>query len=154
MSDTFALADLIKHEPPMRLIDELLAVADTKGRCRLTVGADNLFYNDRLNGLPAHVGIELMAQSIAAVAGARHTRQGDDIKLGFLLGTRKYRCDIHCFALGETYDIEVEEIHAEESGLSVFECHILQADTVVAEARLNVYQPPDEQAFIEENYGD
>lgn len=148
------LAELIKHEPPMRLIDELLSVADTKGRCRLTVSADNLFYNDRLNGLPAHVGIELMAQSIAAVAGARHTSQGDDIKLGFLLGTRKYRCDIECFGLGETYDIGVEEIHAEESGLSVFECHIVQADRVVAEARLNVYQPPDEQAFIEDNYGD
>ena len=69
----------------MKLIDELISVDDTKGRCRLTVTEDNLFYNDTLKGLPAHVGIELMAQSIAAVAGNRHKSQGDDIKLGFLL---------------------------------------------------------------------
>ena len=151
---TYTLNELIKHQPPMQLINELLAVADTKGRCRLTVTEDNLFYNDRLKGLPAHVGIELMAQSIAAVAGNRHKSQGDDIKLGFLLGTRKYSCDIACFGVGQSYDVEVEEIHAEESGLSVFECSISQQDTVVAKARLNVYQPPDEKAFIEENYGD
>ena len=32
----------------MKLIDELISVDDTKGRCRLTVTEDNLFYNDVL----------------------------------------------------------------------------------------------------------
>jgi len=49
--------------------------------------------------------------------------------------------------------IFVEELHVESSGLSVFECDIRHNDRVVAQARLNVYQPPDETAFIEENYG-
>lgn len=151
---TYTLNDLIKHQAPMKLIDELVSVDDTKGRCRLTVTEDNLFYNTELTGLPAYVGIELMAQSIAAVAGCRHKSVGDDIKLGFLLGTRKYICDIESFELGRSYDVDVEEIHVETSGLSVFECSISQHDAVVATAKLNVYQPPDEQAFIKENYGD
>jgi len=147
------LDELIKHQSPMRLIDELCWAEPGKGRCCLTVRDDNLFYSESYQGLPAHVGIELMAQSIAAVAGYQHKTAGGEIKLGFLLGSRKYQCDVESFALGERYDIFVEELHAESSGLSVFECDIRYKDNVIAQARLNVYQPPDETAFIEENYG-
>jgi predicted hotdog family 3-hydroxylacyl-ACP dehydratase len=147
------LDELIKHQPPMRLIDELCWAEPGKGQCRLTVGSDNLFYSESLQGLPAHVGMELMAQSIAAVAGYQHKAAGGEIKLGFLLGSRKYQCDVASFKLGERYDVFVEELHVESSGLSVFECDIRHGDKVIAQARLNVYQPPDENAFIEENYG-
>ncbi|MDV6316390.1 hotdog family protein [Idiomarina sp. HP20-50] len=147
------LDELIKHQPPMRLIDELCWAEPGKGHCQLTVSSDNLFYSERYQGLPAHVGIELMAQSIAAIAGYQHKAEGGEIKLGFLLGSRKYQCDVDSFKLGEQYDVFVEELHAESSGLSVFECDIRHCSEVVAKARLNVYQPPDESAFIEENYG-
>lgn len=150
---SYSLDELIKHQPPMRLIDELCWAESGKGHCRLMVRRDNLFYSELYKGLPAHVGIELMAQSIAAVAGHQSKTAGGEIKLGFLLGSRKYQCDIDCFKLGEQYDVFVEELHVESSGLSVFACEIRQSDRVVAEARLNVYQPPDETAFIEENYG-
>lgn len=147
------LAELIKHEPPMRLIDKLCSAEQGKGQCCFTVSTDNLFYSEQHKGLPAHVGIELMAQTIAAVAGYQSKADGGEVKLGFLLGSRKYQCDIDRFKLGERYDIFVEELHFESSGLSVFECDIRHDDKVVAQARLNVYQPPDETAFIEENYG-
>ncbi|MBY6064350.1 hotdog family protein [Pseudidiomarina sediminum] len=147
-----ALAELIKHQPPMRLIDQFLKGDQEGATCAATISKDNLFYRDELKGLPAHVGIELMAQTIAAAAGYRHRDAGQDIKIGFLLGSRNYRCQVSHFALGETYVINVHEIHAESSGLSVFECEIQHTDTVIAKAKLNVYQPPDEAAFIKDTY--
>ncbi|WP_258808258.1 hotdog family protein [Pseudidiomarina sp. CB1] len=148
------LTDLIKHQPPMRLIDRFIDGdnVETTAHCEVTITTDNLFYRDELGGLPAHVGVELMAQSIAAAAGYRNRGAGEDIKIGFLLGSRKYQCAIDRFALGETYSIHVAEIHAESSGLSVFQCEIKHQETVVANAKINVFQPPDEAAFIEDTY--
>ncbi|RUO53650.1 hotdog family protein [Pseudidiomarina homiensis] len=149
-----ALTDLIKHRPPMRLIDRFINgdSVETTAHCEVTITTDNLFYRDELGGLPAHVGVELMAQSIAAAAGYRNRGAGEDIKIGFLLGSRKYQCAIDRFPLGETYSIHVAEIHAESSGLSVFQCEIKHHETVVANAKINVFQPPDEAAFIEDTY--
>lgn len=148
------LADLIKHQPPMRLIDRFVNgdAEHAAAHCEVTVASDNLFYRDELGGLPAHVGIELMAQTIAAAAGYRNRGAGEDIKIGFLLGSRNYQCTVDCFTLAETYAIHVAEIHAESSGLSVFECEIRHHEAVIATAKINVFQPPDEAAFIEDTY--
>ena len=148
------LTDLIKHRPPMLLIDRFISgdSGTASAHCEVTVTNDNLYYREELGGLPAHVGIELMAQTIAAAAGYRNRGAGEDIKIGFLLGSRKYRCSVDCFALGENYAIHVAEIHAESSGLSVFECEIRHLDTPIASAKINVFQPPDEAAFIEDTY--
>ncbi|OZB05796.1 MAG: hydroxymyristoyl-ACP dehydratase [Idiomarina sp. 34-48-12] len=147
-----SLNQLIKHEAPMRLIDKFVSGTDLHAHCQAVISADNLFYREQLNGLPAHTGVELMAQTIAAAAGYRNRLRDEPIKIGFLLGSRKYTCSIEAFKTGECYDIFAEEIHAEPSGLSVFGCRIEHNGSTVAEARLNVYQPPDEAAFIEENY--
>lgn len=146
------LAELIKHQPPMRLIDRFISGDHDSAECEATIREDNLFYREEFNGLPAHVGVELMAQTIAAAAGYRHRDAGQDIKIGFLLGSRHYRCSVASFEKGQTYTIKVSEIHSEASGLSVFECTIWHADKLIAQAKLNVYQPPDEAAFIKDTY--
>lgn len=147
-----SLNDYIKHQVPMRLIDHFIEASDSHAHCQAVITRENLFFRDDLDGLPAHTGIELMAQTIAAAAGYRHRQAGEAIKIGFLLGSRKYTCSDPAFRVGECYDIFAEEIHAEPSGLSVFSCRILYQQKVIAEARLNVFQPPDEAVFIEENY--
>ena len=142
------LDDLIKHQAPMCLIDNFVAGTGIQAHCQAIITPDNLFYRDALEGIPAHAGIELMAQTVAAAAGNRNRENNEPIKIGFLLGTRKYTCSVTAFKAGCSYDIFAEEIHAEPSGLSVFHCRIEYAGETIAEARLNAFQPPNEAEFI------
>ena len=105
----------------------------------------------QLNGVPNYVGIEYMAQSIAALAGVEALLRDDIIRVGFLLGTRKLQMHLDRFALGESYRTQVTRLYQEESGLAVFDCHIYHQDTLVAQANVNVFQPQDIHAYIDES---
>lgn len=111
--------------------DENGLVAET------TVDRENLFCED--DGMPAWVGIEYMAQSVAAYAGVQARLRGEPPMVGFLLGTRAYKCSVSRFPLGETLTILVESLFS-ESGLGAFSCSIV-ADHPVASATINVFQP-------------
>ncbi len=64
------LAELLPHAGDMILIDQVLSFDEEQIQTRLTVKPGGLF--NRADGsLPAWVGIELMAQSVAAYAGCR-----------------------------------------------------------------------------------
>ncbi|MFH4351496.1 3-hydroxylacyl-ACP dehydratase, partial [Acinetobacter baumannii] len=73
----------------MILIDQVLSFDQEQIQTRLTVRADGLF-NQPDGSLPAWLGIELMAQSVAAYAGCQARTKGEAVKLGFLLGSRKF----------------------------------------------------------------
>lgn len=78
------LAELLPHAGDMILIDQVLAFDEEQIQTRLTVHAGGLF-NREDGSLPAWVGIELMAQSVAAYAGCRARLQDRPVELGFLL---------------------------------------------------------------------
>lgn len=67
------LAELLPHAGDMILIDAIERFDDEQIFTRLTVKPDGLF-NLPDGSLPAWVGVELMAQSVAAFAGC-HARQ-------------------------------------------------------------------------------
>ena len=83
------LAELLPHAGDMILIDQVLAFDEEQIETRLTVRAGGLF-NREDGSLPAWVGVELMAQSVAAFAGCHARVQGHEVVLGFLLGTRRF----------------------------------------------------------------
>jgi predicted hotdog family 3-hydroxylacyl-ACP dehydratase len=95
-----------------------------------------------------------MAQSIAALAGVEALLCDDTIRVGFLLGTRKLQIHIDTFTLGESYRTQVTRLYQEESGLAVFDCQIYHHQTLVAAANVNVFQPQDTQAYIDESQAD
>lgn len=66
------LAELLPHAGDMILIDQVLAFDEEQIQTCLTVNAGGLFNRDD-GSLPAWVGVELMAQSVAAYAGC-HAR--------------------------------------------------------------------------------
>ena len=89
--------------------------------------------------MPAWVGIEYMAQTIAAHAGFEARLRGERPPIGFLLGTRAYESEVGEFALGSTLTIAVEPV-VMEARLAAFQCSIA-TDHVVAKAVVNTYQP-------------
>ncbi|MDP5009158.1 MAG: 3-hydroxylacyl-ACP dehydratase, partial [Glaciimonas sp.] len=113
----------IPHSGSMVLLDRILSV-DAENLCaEVVIRSDSLFCDAAL-GVGSWVGVEYMAQAIAAYAGYGAALRGDAVKVGFLLGTRRY--DAHCpyFAVGAVLHVAVERILQTENGVGSFECCI------------------------------
>ncbi len=142
-----AIEEVVPHRSAMLFVDRVLAADDDAVAVSATVRLGQLFTTDA--GLPAHVGVELMAQAIAAWAGCRARRRGDTVQLGFLLGTRRYESTRDFFAIGVQLRIEANcELFA-DNGLGMFACRILDGDDVLATANLSVFEPPDSAVYLE-----
>jgi predicted hotdog family 3-hydroxylacyl-ACP dehydratase len=142
------IAELVPHAGDMILVDEVLSFAEEEVTTRLQIRAGGLF-NSADGSLPAWVGIELMAQSVAAYAGCQARQAGLPVELGFLLGTRNYHCNVDAFPLGAELQIHALRSLQDDNGMGVFECH-LTGPGIHAEARLNVFRPPHVASYLEE----
>lgn len=89
-------------------------------------------------GVPAWVGLEYMAQSIAALSGLRAQTKEDDIPVGLLIGCRKYVSDVTAFPNGADLKIKVTELDVIDKSLGAFDCTIGNPDIIVT-ARLMVF---------------
>lgn len=140
---------LVPHSGPMVLLDRIVEIA-LEGLCaEVTIRADSLFCRE--NGVGAWVGLEYMAQAIAAHAGyVAHTR-GEPAKIGFLLGTRRYVSHRDVFAVGCVLRVHVQCELLASNGVGSFTCRITDSANEtndVATATLTVFQPEDGRAFI------
>ncbi|CAI8994396.1 hotdog family protein [Pseudomonas zeae] len=142
------LAELLPHAGDMILIDSITSFDDEQIYTRLTVKPDGLF-NLPDGSLPAWVGIELMAQSVAAFAGCHARQKGNPVELGFLLGTRKFECNVEAFPAGSELTIHGLRSLEDDNGMGVFECHINGAG-IHASARLNVFRPPQVNQYLQQ----
>ncbi len=145
--------DVIPHSRKMVFLETLESADESHLLASMSIREDTYFINEQ--SVPAWVGIEYMAQAIAAYAGVLAKSAGEPIKVGLLLGTRRYTSKVSSFALGQKLYVRAEPLHNEDSGLGVFECAIYPSNETsgCAEepwvvANLNVYQPHDVDAFL------
>jgi predicted hotdog family 3-hydroxylacyl-ACP dehydratase len=115
------------------------------------VSAD-AWYADANGAMPAWIGIELMAQAIAAHVGLQSMRAGDGVRPGVLLGTRRYAAHVPAFASGARLTITVQEVLRSEEGHGAYTCAIEADGACCAEATVKVFQPRNFQTFIEEAF--
>jgi predicted hotdog family 3-hydroxylacyl-ACP dehydratase len=141
------IAEVVPHAGEMILLDSIEAIEAERIVCVKTVRPGTLFV-DSDGSLPAWVGVELMAQSIAVWAGCCARAEQQPVQLGFLLGTRHYTCNVDAFPSGCHLRVEAARSFHDEHGMGVFTCHI-DAPEIHAEARLTVYRPRDADAFFE-----
>ncbi len=137
--------DLVPHSRNMSLLDRIISCDDEGLRAEVTVRRDNIFAQE--SGLPASVGIELMAQAIAAFAGIKAREKEQEIEIGFLVGTRRYESNTPFFPLDCTLTIDVKQELQAENGLGVFLCDI-SSDKIAAKASINVFQPDNVEEFL------
>ncbi|MGI2170101.1 hotdog family protein [Shewanella sp. MF05960] len=145
------ISEFVPHRAPMILIDKLLEHQPDTLLTAIHISEASAYFDNTINGVPNYVGIEYMAQSIAALAGVEAKLKGDKVRVGFLLGSRKLQMHIGHFILGQTYHTKVSRLYQEPSGLAVFDCQIFHQNHVVASANVNVFQPLNTQAYINEN---
>lgn len=148
MSALLAIENYVPHRGAMLLLERLLHADAETAVAQVSVPRDGLFLQDE--GMPAWVGLEYMAQTVAAWAGWQAVQAGQSVKLGFLLGTRKFDAQCAFFAPGAVLHIHVRSELVGDNGLGMFDCQIQDANAaVLAQARVSVYEPEDGGAYIQ-----
>ena len=132
----------------MVLLDRVIAV-DEESLCAEVRIRPGLFC--AASGVGAWVGLEYMAQTIAAFAGYTAYLRGEPVKAGFLLGARRYECTRPMFSLDSLLRVHVRRVLQSENGLGSFDCSIENGEEQVATATLTVFQPADAADFIKGN---
>jgi predicted hotdog family 3-hydroxylacyl-ACP dehydratase len=145
-AETLAIESVVPHRGRMLLVDRLLAHDEDAVAVGAAIRADNLFADAQ--GVPAWIGIEYMAQAIAAWAGCRALARSEPVRIGFLLGARRYDGDPRHFAIGTMLRIEARRELFGDNGMGMFACRILEGDTELARAQVAVFEPPDPSAFL------
>lgn len=145
----YSFESVVPHTGTMVLLDRIDSWNEQELQASVTVRADAPFADAR--GIPAWVGIELMAQSIGAFGGCRARHSGKPVKIGFLVGSRRYTCSRSYFPIDAHLQVQVKEIIHTENGLCVFECTLRglgeHAD-ISASANINIFQPDDPEQFL------
>ncbi|MES2626118.1 MAG: hotdog family protein [Pseudomonadota bacterium] len=149
----YSVEELIPHSPPMVLLDRILHYDDLNLIAEITIQVDCKFYDAAVQGVPAWVGIEYMAQAISALGGLRAIEKNAGIKIGFLLGTRKMLLQQKVLRAGCCYQIHVRQLFWDDSGLANFDCEIRHGDEVYVTARVNVFETDDVTKTTEVNNG-
>jgi predicted hotdog family 3-hydroxylacyl-ACP dehydratase len=135
------LRALVPHAGPMVLLDRVISADEERLCAEVSIRSDSLFCT--ADGVGAWIGLEYMAQAVAAYAGYVAYLRGESVKIGFLLGTRRFDCDRPFFSVGTRLQVRVKRIFQSENGMGSFECCIDDGAAEIARATLTVYQPAD-----------
>lgn len=135
---TVSLESLIPHRPPMILLSRVVDLNDQSATSEVEISEGTLFFE---NGrVPAWIGVEYVAQTIAAYSGHLGRAKGTDPAIGFLLGARRYRCTVPGFELGQTLRVHVEPVLI-DGDMGSFKGRIEIAGQTVAEVSMTTYKP-------------
>ncbi|NVD71145.1 hotdog family protein [Duganella sp. BJB1802] len=142
--------ELVPHSGRMVLLDRVLSADDDNLCAEVRIHAGSMLAGEE--GVGAWVGIEYMAQAIAAHAGWLALQRGEAVKVGFLLGSRKYASSVPLFATGSVLLVHVQRVLQGENGLGAFDCRIDVAGgaSAVATATVTVFQPDNVNQFLKD----
>lgn len=146
MGTVYDIESVVPHRGTLRLVDRLLGHGEDWVEVEARVRGDGPFLEPA--GMPGWVGIEYMAQAIAAWAGCRARERGEPPRMGFLLGTRRYACTVTHFAPGARLRIRARCELLADNGLGSFACTLLEDDRELATANVSVFEPADPAAFL------
>ncbi len=144
--DTTDIRQFVPHAGLMCLLDSILAQGDTWLEAEVTIRPDSLFCDGESVG--AWVGIEYMAQAIGAFGGVRARQQNQAVKIGFLVGTRKYESSWPLFPVGSCLRVRVDQEYEADNGLSVFQCRLDCEEVAIASASITVFQPVNPEDYL------
>jgi predicted hotdog family 3-hydroxylacyl-ACP dehydratase len=126
----------------MVYLSRLLSHAGNETLCLVEIDAQAHF-RAADGSIPAWVGLEYMAQCIAAHAGMTGRATGAPLKLGMLLGSRRVRFHTQRFASGQVLLVRARHLWGGAPGLVCFECTLEDAASGIrlVEGRLNCFVP-------------
>ena len=147
LSPNLSIAAVLPHAGRMILLDELLEHGPEHVICTVDIRAETRFC-DGVNGVPAWVGLEYMAQTMCAFSGVEEVRAGLKPSIGLLLGSRRYQSEVEWFGIGTRLLIRADQVLRDESNLVAFDCSIHQGDRLLARGDVKAYRPNDVLAVV------
>lgn len=143
---------LVPHEGEMVFLDRVLTAGTSTLCAEVTIGQHSVFFDGA--GVGSWVGVEYMAQAIAAHAGFLARLRGDEVRVGFLLGARRYQTTVPLFALGSVLHVHVQHVLQGENGLGAFDCRIDDgaSGAALANATITVFQPDNVNEFLQRSF--
>jgi len=145
------IEQIVPHRGTMLLLDAVSACSDDALSAHARVRAD-AWYADADGAMPAWIGIELMAQAIAAHVGLLALRGHSPARPGVLLGARRYEAFVPAFARDARLCVTVSEVLRGDEGHGAYDCAIAHDGARCAQATVKVYQPRDFRTFIEGSF--
>jgi predicted hotdog family 3-hydroxylacyl-ACP dehydratase len=143
---------LLPHSGQMVLLDRVLSVDNETLSAEVRLRPDSMLAGAA--GVGAWVGIEYMAQAIAAHAGWLAQQRGEPVKVGMLLGTRKYSASLDAFPLHCVLRVHVQRVLLADNGLGAFDCRIdVEGGATAATATVTVFQPENFNQFLNNGNG-
>ena len=142
-----SIEDLVLHRAPMLLVQSVIDWNEA-GAEVLVDTKDSILFADSQGNIPAWVGIEYMAQAVAAYAGIVSKLNNEPLRLGFLLGTRRYSSNVSAFSPNQQLRVSVKELMRDENNLVLFDCYIFSGDELLARAELKAIQPPNLDSIL------
>ncbi len=146
--DGYSVAELVPHAGPMVLIDEIVAFDAEGVQARTAARADGLFAPADEPSVPAWLGLEYLAQAIAAWSGYNELRAGRSIKPGLLVGTRSFTSSAGRIPTATPLDIQATRVVAGRGAISVFEGRV-EGEGVSQSTRIKVVLPEDIGPYLE-----
>lgn len=143
------IEELLAHRDNMLLLEAVTEFSDTEVSCLARPDSTAWYALGPDETMPAWVGIELMAQSIAVHVALLSLRVGGGPKPGVLLGTRNYQANQAFFPADEPLIVRATESCRTGNGVASYDCIICSAaGEQMATAALTVYEPADFELFI------
>ncbi|GHA96713.1 ApeP family dehydratase [Modicisalibacter luteus] len=133
------IAPFVPHAQGMCLLDRIVEVGEEHLVADVMPEAQDLFCID--GSIPAWVGLEWMAQAVAAWAGWQAATRGESPAVGFLVGTRRFEAAVDAFPLVQPYRVSVSLDFRADNGLGQFRGVIENDTTPLAEGSLTIYVP-------------
>lgn len=141
------VAEFVPHSGKMVLLDKILQYDHQSLSALAYVNEQHIFVQDRQ--FPSWAAMELMAQGVAAWAGCLGKEQGEPVRLGFLLGTRKLVLNFDCLTVPVTLYVKIQMSIQDNNGFGVFDTSLWLCDEhqqpqqCLAQAALNVFSPKE-----------
>lgn len=135
--------DLVPHEAPMVLLDQMVEWAPGSATCALQIREGAPFVKD--GRVDTVVAIEYMAQAVAACLGYEAFTGGEGVRVGMIIGCRKFDIDVPSVGVGDDLRIAVERIRGNEM-LSHFNCETWRQEERICYAILTLFhaeEPPE-----------
>ncbi len=137
-----AIETLVPHTGPMLLIDTVLSHAPDRVSVEVVIRKSQLFFRPGF-GVPAYVGLEMMAQAVCAWDSLKRRHGGQAPAMGFLLGCRRYKTARPHFRERECLRIEAISLMG-GAAMGSFECRILdESGLELASGVISAYRPTD-----------
>jgi len=134
-----SVQDLLLHRGDMLLVHRLCAASAEEVEVECEVRGE-AWYAEADGAMPAWAGVELMAQAIGVYSGLAARARGEAPRLGYLLGTRSYVCQVARFPAGARLRVRARCAFRDESGLGAFDCTLALGGKTLAQATLKVFE--------------